>query len=255
MTPPDRPANGLAGVDPTQPAGPGSEAAPPAAKPAPRLSDWITYTRPCGCCGPIGDDGPIRSELYVRTGPAFLLATDFLSRALQSGWAVQGGGRTLFFNSAGDAAWTGDLSISFMFNHGNGDVMFEFSGREVSARALYRTYVNAGFGREWYLHGNAKACGGWFWRAGADIGGRYGAERLDINDDPNFLGFARRNDTVAGLYLSAHTDLELPCGCCTWVYGLRLEWDYTWSDMLLQPSGKLSDLQDINLLINLGVRF
>src|SRR4051794_27721008 len=42
---------------------------PPAHVPAPQgLSSWITYTRP-DCCGPVGGQGPIKWELYGRTGP------------------------------------------------------------------------------------------------------------------------------------------------------------------------------------------
>src|SRR5688572_33427329 len=30
---------------------------------------WITYTRP-DCCGPLGRNGPVGGEFYLRTGPS-----------------------------------------------------------------------------------------------------------------------------------------------------------------------------------------
>src|SRR5947209_7844341 len=33
-----------------------------------KLSSWLTYNRPGGCCSPIGGNGPIQSEVFLRSG-------------------------------------------------------------------------------------------------------------------------------------------------------------------------------------------
>jgi hypothetical protein len=58
---------------------------------------------------------------------------------------------------------------------------------------------------------------------------------------------------MGGAYVAVHSDLEYPCGCCIFQLGFRVEWDYTWTD-ILQSQNK-GDLQDLNFLVNLGVRF
>src|SRR4029077_17414579 len=44
----------------------------------PMPSAYITYRSP-GCCGPIGDEGPIQGELYLRGGPAVHVGGGFLN--------------------------------------------------------------------------------------------------------------------------------------------------------------------------------
>ena len=120
-------------------------------------------------------------------------------------------------------------------------------------------------GREWYLNAPANAAG-WKWRAGLDIGGRLGTGRAQFVNEPNqgFIspkgGFDHKTDTLYGLEIALHTDIEIPWGCCTFIYGFRAEWAYNWMD-ILQPSNLQlvhplnSQLQDVNLLLTLGVRF
>ena len=104
-------------------------------------------------------------------------------------------------------------------------------------------------GRECYLVGSANSCG-LKWRAGVDVGGRYGTVRLDTYDSTTGA-FTRLADIASGGYAALHTDLERPCGCCKFEAGLRAEYDYTWMDVV-SPS---SDLHDVNLLMTVGVRF
>src|SRR5205823_5781058 len=102
-----------------------------------------------------------------------------------------GGGRTLFFNPANDAAWVVDLGIGDIANHGQhsdrtanlsilvpGPTNATRVHIPVTVSGLNRTFVNLGLGREWYLSGeggNCPTCGtfgaGTNWRAGFDIGG------------------------------------------------------------------------------------
>jgi hypothetical protein len=47
--------------------------------------------------------------------------------------------------------------------------------------------------------------------------------------------------------------VEIPCHCCVFTAGIRTEYGYTWCDIL--QSQNRTDVQDINLLITVGVRF
>src|SRR5438105_13021021 len=109
---PDR----LAGAEPATAPAPMPGVAPPsmlntpADRPAPaRLSSWITYSKP-DCCGPIGRDGPIKMELYIQSGISMPVEGAYFGHTLETGWVIQGGGRSLFFNSEGMRAWVVDLS-------------------------------------------------------------------------------------------------------------------------------------------------
>jgi hypothetical protein len=214
---------------------------------SPGLSNWITYTRP-DCCGPVGGDGPIFMELYVRSGVVLPVEGQIFGHVLQNGWEVEGGGRSLFFDPDAETAWTVDLSLCQMENHGQrSDIFFPVLGSFVSMRSLHRTFVNAAVGKEWYLYGPATACGT-RWRAGFDVGGRLGTGRADFNDSP----FTHRTDTLYGAFAAVHTDVECSCGCCTFSFGFRAEWDYMWSDILAESN---SEMEDVNLLLTAGVRF
>jgi hypothetical protein len=228
------------------------------------LSPWIVYHSE-GCWSDMNGT-PIMSELYVRTGANFPVGGDIMGRLLGTGWTIGGGARALFFNSNHDAAWTIDAGISNTRNHGDRpDVEIPLSiivpdaagtpqrvnfGQGgipgVTVRDYNRTTVNLSFGRECYLWGPVNACAGEKnWRWGWDLGGRYGTAKADFHE------IRHRTDVIGGIFLAAHSDFEIPCGCCVFFAGLRLEWGYTWGDILQQTS----DVHDIGLLLNLGVRF
>jgi hypothetical protein len=129
----------------------------------------------------------------------------------------------------------------------------------VSIADLNRTFVNVGFGRDWYLYGQAPTylnrscgdngcgCGGPVWRVGVDGGGRYGSAKLELHE------IRHRTDTIGGVFLGAHSDVEFPCGCCIFQAGVRVEWDYTWTDILQHQND--TDIEGINLLFTVGTRF
>jgi hypothetical protein len=235
----------------------------------PRLSDYLVGTRP-DCCGPIGGDGQIGTELYVRWGPSINTAAGYFGRTLETGWEVQAGGRVLFFNPAADGAWVVDLGVSNVSNHGQhsdkiallhdiivADPVMVGQGTrvpavQVSTASLNRTYVNVGFGRECYLWCPATFCScgkvneAVNWRAGFDVGGRYGTEKLELHE------IRHRTDVIAAVYLALHTDLEIPWHSFIFQVGGRVEWDYTWMDILQDTP---TDLQNINILMTLGVRY
>jgi hypothetical protein len=255
-------------VDPYRlppPAPPGGE--PPAPHESGKLSSWMAYPQ-VDCCGPMGRDGPIMVELFLRNGVELPVEGAIFGHVLQPGWIIEGGGRSIFFNSALDAAWDVDLSIANVFNrgqHSDRKILITqpvstgtnpITGQplgittrtvETSLRELNRTYVDLGLGHEWYFWG-CKCCPGLRWRAGIDAGGRLGTQKAE------FYEIQHRTDVLAGLFVGLHSDVEIPCGgCCTFIAGLRAEWSYNWSDILQAHND--SDLQDVDFTVNLGVRF
>jgi hypothetical protein len=225
-----------------------------------RLSQYLTYVTP-DCCGPLGGR-VIGSELYFRLGASAPIEGGFFQQTLRTGWDLGGGGRMLLFNQPADAAWVLDLGFSNISNHGQRpDLSTPIStfapgglfGQPtritvpVTVSDLNRTFFNFSLGREWYLNGSAHDREGRHWRAGGDVGGRWGTARLDLHEIPH------RTDVITGTFLSVHTDLEVPWGACVLIAGFRFEWDYTWMDILQETAN--ANLQDVNFLFNLGIRF
>jgi hypothetical protein len=243
------------------------EKAPPSMEPPHTLSHYITG-RKCDCCGPVGGDGPLFSELYVRGGLSFPMGGNALARSLDApGWMIEGGGRLLLFDPSMNGAWAIDLGLSNTWNSAHapkihipisvlvpnalGTPTLVNFGTDtgvpgVTVNTLNQTYVNVGVGRECYLLDPANAAGA-RWRVGLDLGGRYGVEELGLNE------IRHRVDTVAGVYAAIHSDVEIPCCSVVFVAGIRGEYSYTWSDILQHQND--SDLQQINLLFTAGVRF
>jgi hypothetical protein len=232
------------------------------------LSHYITYQRP-DCCGPIGGDGQIMYEVYLRGGASLPVGGHLLERDLQDGWMVQGGVRTLCYNPEMDAAWTADLGLGNSANHAieNGRqiplsilVPGAFTGAPaqrvnfgsaggppgVTVRDLNRTYASLALGREWYLGPSVYTCG-WKWRFGFDVGGHYGSEKMDFHE------IQHRTGVIEAVTVAGHADVEIPCCGVTFLAGLRVEYDYTFSNILQQTTS--ADLQDLNLLLTAGVRF
>jgi hypothetical protein len=262
-------ANGMG--EPAGPSAPPStQGPPPPAMPPgtpPMLSDWVAGCRGPLCAGPIGANGPIYQEPFVRSGLVWAVSGNLYGRALETGWNIEVGDRTLFFNPEATAAWTAELSLA-NFNNTSGDrttlhplfnVPITRNGQttvlnqaSAAIKSLNRTTVNVAGGREWYLWGTAE-CGRCDpnLRVGFDVGGRYGTAKNDFFNPMQPL--PHRTDTIGGVFVSAHTDLEVPMGGCILVAGVRGEWGYTWSDILQEQNN--SDVEDLNLLFTFGARF
>lgn len=234
-------------------------------------SPW--YTDGPGCAGPIGHNGPVDYEIYWRTGPSFAFGSGQFTDRLHVGWSVAGGGRSLFFNPAGDAAWAFDIGLSYTYNRGATDDFIDlflrqravqgFDGRLVAQpdtfqtvrlRALHRTSFNLGVGRDWFLWGNGQPGGeeGWNFRIGSDVGGRWGTAHTDLVPFGEVNGYSRRQKVFHGLYLGLHTNCEVAMGGWIWFAGTRLEYGYDWMDIAPPTKG---DVQSVNLLFTGGVRF
>lgn len=235
------------------------------------LSEWILYPRDAGCCGPTGNckSGPILLETYFRTGPEFTVGGGVFNNVLETGWNVGGGGRSLFFNPEATKAWVIDLGVSnthYNSNNRNPAVSLfnlpylDRSGQfgigvnraitipaiDVGIISLNTTFVNLSGGKEYYLRGDAFNKDN-SWRIGGDIGGRYGSGKTE------FVGFPNLKDTIGAVFLSIHSDLQIPFGKVNLISGIRLEWDYIWNGVLQSQNN--SDLSNISLLYNGGIQF
>ena len=234
-------------------------------------SPWVGGRRAGDCCGPVGANGPIGYELYVRTGPNLIVGGEDLGLSLTTGWTTAGGGRALFFNPAGDRAWVLDLGLSYTYNEGKDQrVLGVFtpaaldqntnepvSPDEVNSffiRGLHRTNFNFAVGRDWFLRGagNLGMEPGPNWRVGGDVGGHWGTSHVDllpVSDPGNYL---RKTSVTHGVFLGTHATYERPLGAYILFGGMRAQWGYTWAN-LIAPVG--SDVVDVNLLLTAGVRY
>jgi hypothetical protein len=230
--------NAPAGVDPVT------------GKPLPVQNSWIAYPQP-GCCGPVGGNGPIMMELFLRSGTVSPVGGTRMSSALGTGWEIWGGGRSLFFNTNRDKAFTVELGLMNTYNRGNGSVTWNLLGNPATISSLNRTVAIGGLGWECFCKPVNDCCNGWNWRFGFDGGGGWGTANLGMNDDAFLSGFARINDHPGMLYGALHFDIEKSWGCCTWDIGARIEDDFTWMQVL----GGGSNMNSINALMNVNVRF
>jgi hypothetical protein len=265
MSGPTMPVAPMDAVSTPNPADPLPPTAPPPGTSL-TLSSFILRPRSPGCCGPIGANGPIEGEIYVRTGLTFPIGGGFLNNVIDVGWEIEGGGRVLFFNPAEDAAWTVDMGISNVYNNsrdhsttvtllnfpvkGANGALTTLPSVALSVRNLNRTDVYLSGGREWYLIGSAhpEDPHQTNWRAGVDVGGAVGSSKMEVVQQHHLT------DTISAVVLAAHTDVEIPCGChgAVLTYGLRLEWTYTFQDILQHNN---ADVQEIGVLFNAGIRY
>lgn len=257
----NQPPIGKYGVPP-----PSVEGLPPGSVTSP----WCG-ARPAGwCCGPTGRNGPIGYELYTFTGPNQVIGGDDFSKTLNTGWTVGGGGRSLFFNRPGDAAWVLDLGLSYTYNQGDAtDVLGVFTPAPLDTttnqptapdqvnsfrvRGLARTNFNVAIGRDWFLNGPGNnGSTGNNCRVGTAFGGAWGTSHVDLVPVADVTNYLRKSGVTHGIFGSAHADWERPVGGWVLFFGGELRLGYTWAD-LVPPVG--SDILDLNFLLRLGVRY
>ncbi len=252
----------------TNPPGPGAPnwpTEPEGFEPVP--SPWIRYPRCPDCIGPMGCDGPIGHEIYTRVGASSPISGNFFGRLGETGWQLDGGFRSIFYNKTRDQAWTVDLGVTTIFNNINAintpitlyNIRTNTAGivvpvEEIAVKHMNRTYVDLGGGKEWYFWGNADDCSKKSWRMGVDAGGRYGTMKVDINKLQIDNALLRHlTDTIAGTYVGWHTDVVIPFSHHLFIAGFRAEWGYTWTDVLQRQNG--SDIMDLNILGTVGIQW
>lgn len=250
---------------------PGTTGLPPGSYASP----W--YGNSLGCCGPMGRNGPVDYELYVQTGPNIPFGSGAFTDHLNVGWGLNGGGRTMFFNPEGDAAWVVDLGLGYIYNRGKSDDFIDMFIRTPSLqqtnaagqtvvtpqadrfvttriRGLHRSSFNFALGRDWFLWGSGLPGGedGWNLRVGADVGGRWGTAHIDLVPINTSDTYARRQKVFHGVTLGFHSNFEMPVGGWIWFIGSRAEYGYDWLN--IAPPIK-SDIQNVNLTFSTGIRF
>ena len=231
-------------------------------------SPWTGDT-PAGAMAPIGGNGPVTYEGYLRTGPSLAVGGTEMVHALHTGWMTAVGGRTLFFNTTNDAAWVLDVGVSYTRNWGKrldrvvnvmanslkGSNVVDNFPIPVGVQALRRTSLNFGLGRDWWLYGPGTVGptdGFGNWRGGVDVGGRWGTASVDLEPQFDVDGIRRRQGVYHGVYLGASLNWEKQIGGTIFFAGVRGEWGYDWMNML-PPNN--SDIQNINFLVYVGLRY
>jgi hypothetical protein len=228
------------------------------------LSSWLLYPHCPACCGPVGGDGPIHTEVYLRSGLSVPIGGGIFPTVLHTGWNIQGGTRILFFNPDVDRAWVVDLGVSnvnynatavdrtitltnLTFSPGSGQAPVTVPSADVTVAGLNQTFFNVSLGREYYLWGQANS-GELNWRWGFDVGGGPATCKADFDE------IRHRTGTYGSMFIDVHTDWEYPCRHSIIYGGLRAEYRYSYSTEILQHQND-GDLQTINFLAELGIRF
>ena len=236
-----------------------------------------------GCCGPYGANGPISYELYFRTGPSILVGEAQFAGTLHNvGWNVAVGGRSLFLDKSGDAAWVLDFGLGYTYHSGDRETVINalptprFVGVQTDSdraqnpsatpttnidtpipavlQRVMLTTFNYAVGRDWWLNGPAAvgAEQGWNSRVGFDVGGRWGTAHSEFIPLTTNVQYFRRQGITHSLFLGTHWTAEVPMGAWILFGGARAEWGKTWTNLIPPNDG---DMQNVNLLLSAGIRF
>jgi hypothetical protein len=227
-----------------------------------------------GCCGPLGNNGPVGYEVYIMSGPNFVTGNAVLTDRIGTGWLTVGGGRSLFYNRAGDAAWAIDLGLSYQYNRGNQadpldvfrrtpPIQNQTTGQSIPQpdvltsaviRGFHRTAFNFAIGRDWWLNGPGATgiASPWNARIGVDIGGRWGTAHVDMVPLNEVNGYFRRQGVFHGIYGTVRADVERNMGGWVWFTGLQLQYGFDWTNILPPQAG---DIGNVNLLLSTGARY
>ena len=82
--------------------------------------------------------------------------------------------------------------------------------------------------------------------------GRWGNARVNlipVSDPTNYL---RKSSILHALVLGVHWNAEMPMGAWVCFAGVRAEYVFNWTNVVPPQDG---NVQDLNILLNLGVRF
>jgi hypothetical protein len=205
------------------------------------------------CCGPIGANGPISEEVYVRGGINSPTGNDLLVHNIQQGWSGQIGVRALFFDPPGDAAWALDAHVMYSRNEGRQLDVVTFRTEPVAVQMLHRTAVGLGVGRDWFFNRPGFLLDTWDanFRFGFDAGGRWGAGHVDFSTPFEPGGYRRHYDVFGQAYIGLMATVEVPVGAYQVLFGARVEGARTFDDWL----EKGSNFDDITTMLMFGVRY
>lgn len=206
------------------------------------------------CCGPVGGNGPVGAEVYIRAGVNSPTGTTLLVHNIKEGISGQIGVRTQLFDPPGDAAWVLDAHVMYTRNRGRELDVVTFRTEPVAVHMLHRTAVGLGLGRDWFLSRPGFVLDTWDanFRFGIDAGGRWGAGHVDFVtplEQPE--GYRRHYDVFGQAFVGLLATMEVPVGGYLCIFGLRVEGARTYSDLLERGS----DFYDITTMFTIGVRY
>jgi hypothetical protein len=205
------------------------------------------------CCGPVGADGGIGQEIYARFGWSCPRGDGRLAFNLEKGYTAQIGSRSLFFDPAGTCAWAVDAHVVYTHNRGFANDIHTLNTEPVTVRDLHRTAVGLGLGRDWFSARPGFILDTWDtnFRLGLDVGGRWGAGHVDFDTPFELEGYRRRYDVFGQAFAGALGTAEVPIGGWTMLFGGRVEWIRTFSDLL----PKDANFDEFTATLILGVRY
>jgi len=181
------------------------------------------------------------------------MGNGLLARGLNIGYATAAGGRAQFFSRAGAPAWTVDLHAFYSYNDAGGQDIVTVRGEPVTVRALHRSGVGLGVGQDYFLAGPGFVGGLWDanLRYGWDAGGRWGAGHADLNSAFVRALYRRHYDVFGQPFVGVFSTLDIPMGGYTCLIGGRVEWNYTFSDII----PKQGSFQEVVAQLMFGVRY
>lgn len=201
----------------------------------------------------LGRNGPVSEDLYFRMGINIPFGGSALGKNLDTGINATLGGRSLFFNPEGSAAWVIDAHLSYTYNNASGQDTVFFRDEACTIRALTRWGVGLGLGRDWFSNNPGFVMGqfdmNFSW--GANAGVRWGSGHVDLNPRSEINGYRRHHDVYGQSFVGGHANVEVPMGGWTLLIGGRAEWNYTFSDIL--PTN--GSVHGVDLLATFGVRY
>ncbi|MGE3804359.1 MAG: hypothetical protein AB7K24_06780 [Gemmataceae bacterium] len=206
-------------------------------------SHWIFGQELCrpGCCEQPNWPGLL--EIFVRTGPLFILDNGPLQQRLETGIGVEGGARTFCYSQEGSAAWTGELAVGHSYHNSNDPSPLPVGSQSFALRVFQLTSVRFGGGREWYWQPGGEDSARWF--TGVSGGGRLGSANARFRDGPQITDFAK------GIYLGLDAGVLIPWQCRQIVIGGRAEWERDWFEI----DSYDVNLDRFNLLFTAGIRY
>jgi hypothetical protein len=228
---------------------------------------------------PVGRNGPILQEAFLYTGPTIPSGGGVLVSNLTTGWATELGGRSLFMNPQGTAAWTVSVGILQQYNPGMGSAGPGFTvpirltgagtpftdgaGANVgSANVIVAGYnrwsATSGVGREWFFgRANDSVAAITNFRLGVEAGGRWGTGHLDMYSvDPTGLFnnvYLRRQAIFESIYVAIQGGIDIPLGAATFFASVRGEFAFNWSQNITPTLD--GTLFDANVLLCGGFRY
>lgn len=182
-------------------------------------------------------------EVYLRTGPAFVLGGGRLDHVLDTGYAVEFGARGFAYSFDHTAAWVGSLGVDYQYNNAHDPTPSLLVGEPATLRELNRVSASIAGGRQWYFAGETAEAP--MWLIGVDVGGRLGHVHA------KFIERQHQTDGLIGVFVGADAGVFISRRGYDILLGGRLEWGHEWFDII----DNSDDLGHLKILLTAGLRY